>query len=93
VSVNWDIEELKRHQEEIRKKKLGKLGILNGTLRWGGCSWHGEEWVGKMEGLCVGKGEADLDGQRNFRSTQIRCNQIKLFSVLRFSGREERRYR
>lgn len=44
-SVDCDAEELERHQAEFRKKKLGKLGILNRPLQPGGYDWRGEGWV------------------------------------------------
>jgi hypothetical protein len=39
LSVNWDIDELKTHREEILEKKLTQLGFLNAELRLGGYPW------------------------------------------------------
>ena len=39
LSVNWDVEELEAHKDEITEKKLVKLGFLNGELKRGGYSW------------------------------------------------------
>ncbi len=39
LSVNWDVEELVAHKDEITEKKLVKLGFLNGELKRGGYSW------------------------------------------------------
>ena len=38
-SVNWDIDEMIRHQDEIKDKKLLQLAFLNGALAPGGYQW------------------------------------------------------
>lgn len=39
LSVNWDIDELEKHKDEITEKKLLKLAFLNGQLQPGGYPW------------------------------------------------------
>lgn len=38
-SVNWDVDELIKHEKEVREKKLLKLAFLNGVLAPGGYKW------------------------------------------------------
>ena len=38
-SVNWDINELIEHRDEVVEKKLLKLAFLNGKLRPDGYEW------------------------------------------------------
>ncbi len=39
ISVNWDLEELIAHKEEVTEKKLVKLAFLNGQLAPVGFNW------------------------------------------------------
>ncbi|ROW16753.1 hypothetical protein VPNG_01590 [Cytospora leucostoma] len=39
LHANWDVEELKKHKDEITEKKLIKLGFLNAQLQPGGYPW------------------------------------------------------
>lgn len=38
-SVNWDLNEMEEHQEEILEKKLLKLAFINAELQAGGYQW------------------------------------------------------
>ncbi|TIA09542.1 NAD(P)-binding protein [Aureobasidium pullulans] len=39
MSVNWDVEEMEKHRDEIKEKKLLKLAFLNGKLGPEGYTW------------------------------------------------------
>ncbi|TIA77071.1 NAD(P)-binding protein [Aureobasidium pullulans] len=39
MSVNWDVEEMEKHKDEIKEKKLLKLAFLNGKLGPEGHTW------------------------------------------------------
>ncbi|THZ60937.1 NAD(P)-binding protein [Aureobasidium pullulans] len=39
TSVNWDVEEMEKHRDEIKEKKLLKLAFLNGNLGPEGHAW------------------------------------------------------
>ncbi|KAG2162034.1 hypothetical protein JADG_001773 [Aureobasidium aubasidani] len=39
TSVNWDVEEMEKHKDEIKEKKLLKLAFLNGKLGPEGHAW------------------------------------------------------
>ncbi|KEQ88965.1 NAD(P)-binding protein [Aureobasidium pullulans EXF-150] len=39
TSVNWDVEEMEKHRDEIKEKKLLKLAFLNGKLGPEGYTW------------------------------------------------------
>jgi hypothetical protein len=39
VSVNWDVEEMEKHQDEIKEGKLLKLGFVNAKLGPEGHPW------------------------------------------------------
>ncbi|KAH7305497.1 hypothetical protein B0I35DRAFT_483853 [Stachybotrys elegans] len=39
LDANWDVEELEKHKDRVVKKKLVRLGFLNGQLQPGGYPW------------------------------------------------------
>ncbi|THX69415.1 NAD(P)-binding protein [Aureobasidium pullulans] len=39
MSVNWDVEEMEKHKDEIKERKLLKLAFLNGKLGPEGHAW------------------------------------------------------
>ena len=40
LSVNWDVDEMVAHKDEIREGKLNQLGFLNATLGPEGHPWR-----------------------------------------------------
>ena len=42
-SVNWDIEELIQHQQEVKEEKMLQLGFINGKMQPGGYAWESNE--------------------------------------------------
>ena len=39
-SVNWDIEELTKHKQEVMEKNMLQLAFINGKMQPGGYSWE-----------------------------------------------------